>query len=71
MCRALESTTYSEMLCCRGGAYRWIDGPRHQSGGVHPAFNDEWQRFFDSVREPTREQVLEHMRRLRGDPRFR
>jgi hypothetical protein len=50
---------------------RWVEGgptgPHQRFSG---AFNQEWAAFFREFPHATREQILDKMHRLRGDPRF-
>jgi hypothetical protein len=50
---------------------RWVEGGPvgdHQKWSAE--FNQEWDDFFRRFPEASREQILEQMNRLRGDPRF-
>jgi len=50
---------------------RWVEGGpvgNHQKWSA--TFNREWVKFFDDLPMATREQILDHMNKLRIDPRF-
>jgi len=50
---------------------RWVEGgPVGDHQKWSKAFNDEWDAFFDQFPGATRDQIIDHMNRLRIDPRF-
>jgi hypothetical protein len=51
---------------------RWVEGtlPGTHQNWSH-AFNQAWDAFFRQFPEATRDEILDHMYRLRTDPRFK
>jgi hypothetical protein len=50
---------------------RWVEGSppgRHQNWSYE--FNQEWRAFFRRKPNPSRQEILDQMNRLRADPRF-